>query len=91
MASKNVDSEALLQAANALSIYIDEVRNNIQRMKDAATDCSDNMGSDEISRKAIVKLEDCIKGMNKTLAEAGELRKKILKKKNEIEEFNRNF
>ena len=50
MASKNVDSEALLQAANALSIYIDEVRNNIQRMKDAATDCSDNMGSDEISR-----------------------------------------
>ena len=46
MASKNVDSEALLQAANALSIYIDEVRNNIQRMKDAATDCSDNMGSD---------------------------------------------
>lgn len=86
MANKTVDTEALSQAANALSTYIEEVQNNIQKMKDAATDCSDNMGSDAYSKKAIAKLETCVKDLTKTLYEASELKKKILDKKKQIED-----
>ena len=86
MANITVDTEALGQAAQALSAYIDEVQKNIQKMKDAATDCSDNMGSDVYSKDAITKLEGCAKELQKTLTEASELRTKILNKKREIEE-----
>ena len=91
MANKTVDTEALGQAANALSTYIDAVQNNIQKMKDAATDCSDNMGSDVYSQKAIAKLEACAKDLSKTLSEATELRKKILNKKKQIEDSYASF
>ena len=91
MANKTVDTEALGQAANALSTYIEAVQNNIQKMKDAATDCSDNMGSDVYSQKAIAKLEICAKDLQKTLNEASELRKKILNKKKQIEDSYASF
>ena len=65
--------------------------NNIQKMKDAATDCSDNMGSDVYSQKAIAKLETCAKDLQKTLNEASELRKKILNKKKQIEDSYASF
>lgn len=85
MAGKTVDSEALGQAAAALAVYISGVQENIQQMRDAATDCSDNMGSDVYSQKAIAKLQDCIKELTVTLDEAQELRRKILTKKQQIE------
>lgn len=91
MANKTVDTEALGQAANALSTYIEAVQNNIQKMKDAATDCSDNMGSDVYSQKAIAKLVTCTKDLQKTLSEASDLRKKILNKKREIEDSGVSF
>ncbi len=91
MANKTVDTEALGQAANALSTYIEAVQNNIQKMKDAATDCSDNMGSDVYSQKAISKLEACVKDLSKTMTEASELRKKILDKKKQIEDSYASF
>ena len=53
MAGKNVDTDALQQAAKALGTYIADVSNNVKKMKDAAADCKDNMGSDVVSQKAI--------------------------------------
>ena len=50
-------------------------------MNDAAQDCSDNMGSDVYSNKAITNLQTCAKELSKTIAGAEELRKKILAKK----------
>ena len=91
MANKTVDTEALGQAANALSTYIEALQNNIQKMRDAATDCSDNMGSDVYSQRAISKLETCVKDLGKTLSEASELKKKILNKKKQIEESLASF
>lgn len=91
MAGNNVDSEALGQAAAALGTYINEVRNNIQKMKDAATDCSDNMGSDVYSQKAILKMNDCAKELSRTIEEAEILQKKILAKKRQIEDSGSNF
>lgn len=87
MAGKNVDTDALQQAAKALETYIADVSNNVKKMQDAAIDCRDNMGSDVISQKAIVKLEDCAKDLLVTLKQAEELRKKILAKKKQIEEL----
>ena len=46
MAGKNVDTEALQKAAKALGTYIADVSNNVNKMRDAAADCRDNMGSD---------------------------------------------
>lgn len=91
MSKLTVDTEALEKAAAALTKYIESVSNNIQKMKDAATDCGDNMGSDAYSNKAISNLEACVKELSKTLNEAVELRKKILDKKKQIEDSLRGF
>lgn len=91
MASNTVDTESLGQAANALGVYIGEVQDNIQKMRDAATDCSDNMGSDVYSQKAIAKLGDCIKALSATIQEAQSLRTTIQKKKQQIEESQNSF
>lgn len=91
MASNTVDTESLGQAANALGVYIGEVQDNIQKMRDAATDCSDNMGSDVYSQKAIAKLGSCIKALSTTIQEAQSLRATILKKKQQIEESQNSF
>lgn len=91
MAGKNVDTAALQQAANALGTYIADVSNNIKKMQDAAVDCSDNMGGDVVSQKAIVKLENCIKEISDTLKQAQELQKKILSTKKRIEDYGSSF
>ncbi len=86
MPNITVDTDALQQAANALSAYIEAVSNSIQKMKDAAIDCSDNMGSDVYSQKAIENLESCAQELTKTLKEAEDLRGKIILKKKQIED-----
>ena len=91
MAGKTVETEALAQAANALGTYIKDMQTNIRKMRDAAVDCSDNMGSDVYSRRAIDKLETSIKSLSKTMEEAEALRKKILKKKRQIEDSLKSF
>lgn len=91
MAGKNVDTDALQQAAKALGTYIADVSNNVKKMKDAATDCKDNMGSDVVSQKAIYQLEECIRDLTQTLKEAQELQKKILSAKKKIEDFGSSF
>lgn len=90
MAGKNVDTDALQQAAKALGTYIADVSNNVKKMKDAA-DCKDNMGSDVVSQKAISKLEECAKDLSHTLKEAQDLQKKILDKKKQIEDYGSSF
>ena len=91
MAGKTVDTESLGQAAAALGTYIADVKSNIQKMNDAAQDCSDNMGSDVYSQKAIPNLQTCAKELSKTISSAEDLRKKILAKKKQIEDSVRGF
>ncbi len=91
MAEGKVKTEALEQAAAALGVYIQSVQENILKMKKAAQDCSDNMGSDAYSQKAIEKLEGCTKELAKTMTEAEALRKKILVTKRKIEDSFKNF
>lgn len=91
MAGRQVETEALGQAANALAVYIKSVQGSIQKMKDAARDCSDNMGSDVYSKKAIERLESCTKELGKTMTEAEALRKKILITKRKIEDSGKSI
>lgn len=91
MSGKTVETESLGRAAAALATYIAEVKNNIQKMNDAAQDCSDNMGSDVYSQRAIENLQVCAKELSKTIASAEELRKNILEKKKRIEDSARGF
>ena len=91
MAGKTVDTESLGQAAAALGTYFADVKSNIQKMNDAAQDCSDNMGSDVYSRKAIANLQACAKELSRTIQEAENLRRKILTKKQQIEDSVRGF
>ena len=91
MAGKTVDTESLGQAAAALGTYIADVKCNIQKMNDAAQDCSVNMGSEVYSKKAIANLQTCAKELSKTIAGAEDLRKKILAKKKQIEDSVRGF
>lgn len=85
MAGKNVDTNSLRQAASALSKYITDINASIYKMKDAAQDCSDNMGSDVYSKKAIDNLNECISELSKTMAEAEALRKRLLRQVQIIE------
>ena len=91
MAGKTVDTESLGAAAAALGTYISDVKNIIQKMNDAAQDCSDNMGSDVYSQKAIANLQSCAQALSKTIQEAESLRGKILAKKRQIEDSVRGF
>lgn len=86
MSGKTVDTEALKQAAAALGTYISEVGNSVRKMGDAAQDCSDNMGNDVYSQRAIAKLQSCRAALGKTMSQASELRNKIMAKLREIEE-----
>ena len=93
MSVVTLDIEALEQAANYLSSYIEDIQVNIKIMKEAALDCVDNMESDAFSKTAIVQLEKCIAKLLYNLADAEDLKQKILTKKIEIEKsingFNR--
>lgn len=89
MAGKTVDTEALGQAAAALGTYIADVQNNIRKMNDAAQDCSDNMGNDVYSQRAIANLQLCARELTKTIASAEELRRRILATKRSIEDSGR--
>ena len=89
MASRTVETEALGQAANALSNYADQIQQYIRKMQDAATDCSDNMGNDVYSQNAINKLQDCVQEVSKTIAQANGLMRKIIAKKRQIEDSQR--
>lgn len=91
MAGKTVETDSLGRAASALATYISDVKTNIQKMRDAAQDCSDNMGSDMYSQKAIQNLQTCAQELSKTIASAEELQKKILAKKKQIEDSIRSF
>jgi len=91
MSKVTVDSESLGEAASALGKYISEIESSISKMNDAATDCSDNMGNDVYSQKAITKLQSCSKSLKKTIEEAKKLQQRILRKKQEIEESGSQF
>lgn len=81
-----LDMNDLQSAAQALQIYIQDVQGNISVMNSAATDCIDNMGSDQYSEKAASQLKECVRSLSSTIQEAEELYVKILKKISEIEE-----
>lgn len=83
---KNTSTEALGTVAAALERYISDMNVNIQKMKDAARDCSDNMGSDKYSANAIADLEECIKKLSQAMEDAEETRRRIIETKNIIEE-----
>lgn len=83
---RNTETEALGTVAAALERYISDMNVNIQKMTDAARDCSDNMGSDKYSANAIADLEECIKKLVQAMEEAEEIRRRIIETKNIIEE-----
>lgn len=87
MAQRQVDIESLIHVSNLLGTYITEVNRDIQKMKHAAIDCGDNMGNDELSRRAINDLNECAQELSKTTAEAEKLRKEILKQIKLIEQI----
>lgn len=91
MANNTVDTDSLNYAAVALNSYINDVSADLQKMRDAAVDCHDNMGQDKLSQKAIEKLGDCISKMQKTLDFASELKRRILETKKRIEDVEKNF
>lgn len=77
MAYNNVDTEALREVVAALEVYITDMNGYIAQMKDAAQDCSDNMGSDRYSAKAIDNLDECVVKLEQAMEDAEELRQAI--------------
>lgn len=86
MGTGNTETNALGRVAAALERYISDMNENIQKMRDAARDCSDNMGSDKYSANAIADLEECIKKLERAMNDAEEIRRRLIDTKNTIEE-----
>lgn len=86
---KIVDTDSLLTASNALNTYMEEVSQSIQKMKDAAQDCSDNLENDEITKESIKKLNECIGKMNNSMVKARDLKSQIDAKYNQIIQLSR--
>lgn len=91
MSGKTVDTEALERANIALQKYIGKVQYGINSLQNSARDCTDNMGSDVYSQRAVQLLESCIKEIKQSITKAEEVRQKILRKKREIEDSSRGF
>ena len=89
MSGKTVDTDALERANIALQKYIGTVQFGINYLQNAAQDCTDNMGSDVYSQKAVQQLEFCLKDMNSAIKKAEEVRQKIMRKQREIEDSSR--
>lgn len=87
MSNTYLDDEDLEMAAAALQEYIDDVQSNIDIMKRAATDCSDNLGSDVFSARAVTQVEECAAKLSGTLEQAAELKARILAKAQEIRDL----
>ena len=81
-----LETDDLRAAAQALQTYIDDVQTDIQTMNKAATECIDNMGSDQYSTRAALQLQDCAQSLSKTIEEAESLREKILRRAEETED-----
>ena len=86
MSNITLDSAALAEAANDLSSYIDEVKENIRKMQEAAQDCIDNMEKDSYSQSALTQITETISQLRGNLEKAEDLKRRIIDKKNEIEE-----
>ena len=84
---RNVETDSLLEVNRAIAKYISQLREGIGKMRDAAIDCSDNMGSDAISQKNIEELEDCLKKLSATIPEAEDAMKVIQEMYNKTEEL----
>ena len=82
---KTVETEALDMMAKALSVFILSVKEDINKMQNAAVDCQDNMGGDKYSSQIISNLAKSTVELEKTLESADVLRQKIIKKKQNIE------
>lgn len=91
MAGKTLDPEALRLAEKALGNYIDEVSTCIKNLRANAEDCRDNMGSDDLSNKAVNKLSESLNEIDRALAEADELKNAIAKKVSEIEQLRNDY
>ena len=91
MSGTTVEIESLQRANIALQKYVGAVQYNINRLQSSAKDCSDNMGSDVYSQKAVQQLESSLKEMGKAVKAAEDVRKKILRKIRDIEDSARNF
>lgn len=87
MGNTYLDDEDFEMAAAALQEYIDDVQANVDIMKRAAADCSDNLGSDVFSARAVAQVEECAASLSGTLVQAGELRALLLKKAQEIRDL----
>ncbi len=86
MAYNNVDTEALREVVAALTEYTTDMNGYIAQMRDAAQDCSDNMGSDRYCAKAIENLDDCIDNLKGAMEYAEEIRRAIIELIIRIEE-----
>lgn len=91
MSERTVDTSAFEQAASALNAYIVDVQGNMYKMRDAAIDCSDNMGNDVYSRKAIDRVQDCVKELSDAISRANELIGRLRAKVTQIENSDVSF
>lgn len=85
MSGATVEVESLLQAANALDRYIQDVQESVNRLKTNVQNCHDNMETDVYSAKAMSRLEDGLSKIQNALANAQDTRSRIQRKIQEIE------
>lgn len=82
--NKNFNVEEAEEVAVALGEYIGEVNKLATDMQKAASECHDNLADDTVTIKAVNSLNRDLKAVFQAVEEASEIRKKLLKKIEEV-------
>lgn len=88
---KTFDMENLQSASKALKTYMSDMQSNINKLYESAETCMDNLDHDEFSEKAVGKLQECVKQLDKSLELAKDLDDKIQKKIKDIDDMKQSF
>ncbi len=79
------DTEAIMRVVQALKDYSTNTNETMVQMREAASDCYENMEEDDVSKKAMEQLDGCLHGLQKATAKADEIAQKLTNKAKAVE------
>ncbi len=79
------NTEAIMRVVRALKEYSADTKQTMKQMQDAAYDCYENMEEDDVSKKNMERMSECLNGLQKATTRADEIAQKLANKAKTVE------